>query len=226
MIWHHCPNTRQLRLTTAAENALAKFAPLSRLPFRVLTTLTEQNGNKTVADDDAAVTGPVLERDQYGAVNYDSLPDVIQWFLDYDQRVAIIKHPKVEELFQWKQEQSRAAGEDVFNFNRAEDRLAIGIIQSVAHNPTERELHAWIGQLLNALNQASKATELASSEYNLDMDSAASIVKESEKIPSDRSRTNFLIDCWLEILCTAEVRVLGWLYREFYGRPFHPQNFE
>src|SRR6185436_12324520 len=107
----------------------------------------------------AEVTEPVLRRDQFGAVDYDSLPDVIQWFLDFDQRVGVIKHAKVEELFQWKQEQSRLAGEDVFNFNRAEDRLAIGILQSVAHNPSERELHGWIGQLLNDLQQAQKRTE-------------------------------------------------------------------
>src|SRR5216110_485896 len=98
-----------------------------------------------------AANVPVLARDSYGNVDYDSLPEVIQWFLDYDDRVAIIKHAKVEELFQWKQKHSRNAGEDVFNFNRAEDRLAIGILQSVAHNPSERELHGWIGQLLNAL---------------------------------------------------------------------------
>jgi len=186
--------------------------------------MTEPNGNKT-AGDEAALTGPVLLRDEHGAVDYDSLPDVIQWFLDYDQRVAIIKHPKVEELFQWKQEQSRQAKEEVFNFNRAEDRLAIGIIQSVAHHPTEAELHAWIGQLLNALNRASKSTEEISSAYQLEMQSARSIVQEAQKIPAAITRTNFLIDCWLETLCTAEVRVLGWLYREFYGRPFHPENF-
>lgn len=168
---------------------------------------------------------PVLLRDQYGAVDHDSLPDVIQWFLDYDQRVAIIKHPRVEELFQWKQQQSREAGEDVFNFNRAEDRLAIGILQSVAHNPTERELHAWIGQLLNALNQASQATEQLSADYRLEMNSTASIVEQAKKIPAMNTRKTFLIDCWLETLCTAEIRVLGWLYREFYGRPFHPDNF-
>src|ERR1051325_11904822 len=92
---------------------------------------------------ETAVAVPVLLRDQFGAVGYDSIPDVIQWFLDHDQRVAVVKHPKVEELFQWKQEQSRVAGEDVFNFNRAEDRLAIRIIQSVAHHTTERALRAW-----------------------------------------------------------------------------------
>src|SRR5436190_22068612 len=163
-------------------------------------------------ETDASTNAPVLERDPYGNVDYDSLPDVIQWFLDYDERVTIIKHPKVEELFQWKQEQSRTAGEDVFNFNRAEDRVAIGILQSVAHYPTERELHGWIGQLLNALQQAQQRTEEVSSAYELDMKQSASIVKESEKIPSAKTRDAFLIDCWLESLCTAEIRVLGWLY--------------
>src|SRR5438876_1625827 len=158
--------------------------------------------------------GPTLLRDEYGAIDYDSLPDVIQWFLDFDQRAAIIKHPKVEELFQWKQEQSRAVGEDVFNFNRAEDRLAIGIIQSVAHNPTERELHAWIAQLLNALDRAAKATEDVSAAYNLDMTAASSVVGESRRIPAASTRADFLFNCWLETLCTAEIRVLGWLYRE------------
>jgi hypothetical protein len=181
------------------------------------------NDNNTAPGE--TMDGPVLLRDRYGAVDYDSLPHVIQWFLDYDQRVAVIKHPKVEELFQWKQEQSRAVGEEVFNFNRAEDRLAIGIIQSVAHNPTERDLHTWIGQLLNALNQASKFTEETASAFNLDMEGAASVVAEAAKIPAANTRNDFLIDCWLETLCTAEIRVLGWLYREFYGRPFHPETF-
>lgn len=169
-------------------------------------------------------TEPVLLRDQFGVVDYDSLPDVIQWFLDYDQRVAVVKQVKVEELFQWKQEQSRLAGEDVFNFNRAEDRLAIGILQSVAHHPTERELHAWIAQLLNALDKASKATEDVSAAYRLDMTDAKSVVDESNKIPVATTRADFLFNCWVETLCTAEIRVLGWLYQEFYSRPFRPEN--
>lgn len=167
---------------------------------------------------------PVLLRDASGSVDYDSIPDVIQWFLDYDERVAIIKHPKIEEVFQWKQEQSRQAGEDVFSFNRAEDRLAIGILQSLAHNPTEQDLHAWIAQLLNALDTASKATESFAAEYSLAMDES-SIVSESARIPAASIRADFLINCWVETLCTAEIRVLGWLYRELYGRPFQPNNF-
>lgn len=165
---------------------------------------------------------PVLERDPQGQVDFDSVPDVIQWFLDYDSRAAIVKHPRVEEIFQWKQTQSRLAGEDVFNFNRAEDRVAIGIIQALAENPTEQALHAWISQLMNALDIASKANESVAESYELKLSEAGSTVKEAEKIPTQRGRVEFLMNCWLESLCTAEIRVLGWLYKEIYGRAFTP----
>lgn len=163
---------------------------------------------------------PPLRRDEWGRVDVDSVPDVIEWFLNYDDRVAIIRHPRVEEVFQWKQEQSRAAGEDIFSFNRAEDRFAIGIIQSLAENTTQPELHSWISQLLNALDTAAKSNEVIAETYKLDLQSDTSIIKEAEKIPSNRARADFLINCWIETLCTAEARILGWLYKEFYGQPY------
>jgi len=166
--------------------------------------------------------GPLLQRDEYGRVDVDSVPDVIEWFLSYDQRVAIIRHPSVEEVFQWKQQHAKAQGEEIFQFNRAEDRFAIGIIQALADNATERSLHEWIGQLLSALDAASKANETTADAYKLDLQSGGSIVKETEKIPFQRGRTEFLLNCWIETLCTAEARVLGWLYKEFYNRPYAP----
>jgi hypothetical protein len=169
-----------------------------------------------------APNSPPLQRDAQGRIDVDSVPDVIQWFLDFDQRVAIIKHPRVEEVFQWKQELSRVAGEEVFAFKRAEDRLAIGIIQALAENATEHELHSWISQLLNALDSASKANESASAVYQLNLGNSSSVIKEAEKIPSERGRNDFLINCWVETLCTAEARVLGWLYKEFYGHSYAP----
>lgn len=165
---------------------------------------------------------PQLQRDRSGHIDVDSVPDVIEWFLNNDQRVAVVKHPSVEEVFQWKQQESQARGEQVFVFNRAEDRLAIGIIQALADNVTERDLHAWIGQLLTALDTAAKANESTAEAYKLDLRSGESIVKQSEKIPFERGRSEFLINCWIETLCTAEARVLGWLYKEFYGKPYAP----
>jgi len=182
------------------------------------------DGNGNTHRDEAPLAPP-LRREATGKVDLDSVPDVIQWFLDYDQRVAIMRHPNVEEVFHWKQDRSRERGEDVFNFKQAQDRLAIGIIRALGEYDSEQALHGWISQLLNALDAASKATESAAQAYKLDLAEGGSVVKESEKIPSARGRNEFLINCWLETLCTAEARVLGWLYREMYGRPFAPSQF-
>jgi hypothetical protein len=169
------------------------------------------------------VNSPVLRRDASGRLDLNSVADCIQWFLDYDQRVAAIRHPKVEELFQWKQERSRSEGENVFDFNRAEDRLAIGIMQALAIHSSEAALHDWISQLLNALEEASKENEELAAAYKLEMGEAVSTVREADRIPTGRERADFLTSCWLEVLCTAEVRVLGWFYQELYGHPYAPQ---
>jgi hypothetical protein len=184
-------------------------------------TSKSTSGNGDGRNDNGA-DSPPLKRDAGGNVDLDSVPDVIQWFLDFDQRVAIVKHPNVEEVFQWKQEHSRNQGEVVFDFKQAQDRLAIGIIQALAEHNTERSLHSWIGQLLNALDSASKANEATAEAYKLELGEGGSVVKEADKIPSARARRDFLINCWVETLCTAEARVLGWLYKEFYGQPFTP----
>lgn len=165
---------------------------------------------------------PTLQHDGRGEINASSLADVIQWFLDYDQRAAVIRHPKVEELFHWKQQQASHDNENVFQFDHAEDRLAIGIMQALAEHRGERALHAWISQLLNALDDAAKTNEEISGAYKLDGE-ATSTVTEAEKIPTANGRKVYLTCCWLETLCTAELRIMGWIYQELYGKPFQPQ---
>lgn len=165
---------------------------------------------------------PPLRFDAPGAINTSSLADVIEWFVERDQRVAVIRHPSVEELFHWKQNESTLKNEDVMRFDHAEDRLAIGIVQALMRNTSERELHAWISQLLNTLDEASKANEEISGAFKLETAGSASVVEESAKIPSRREREGYLICCWLETLCTAELRVLGWVYKELYGKPYAP----
>ena len=168
---------------------------------------------------------PPLVRDGAGAVAMHSLADVIQWFLDHDRRVNAIRHPQVEEIFQWKQAAAKRAGEAVYQFDHAEDRLAVGIVQAVTAHGDERALHEWISQLLNALDEAAQTNEELAQSYQLDTQGAASPVQEALKIPTERGRDIYLTCCWLETLCTAEVRVLGWVYQELYGRAFQPNNF-
>jgi hypothetical protein len=170
--------------------------------------------------EEKSATAPPSIRDEQGRVDLDSVPDVIEWFLKYDPRVAVIRHSQVEEVFQWKQAQSKQAGEDVFIFSQAEDRLAIGIIQALAEHPYEQALYSWISQLLNALDAAARANEALAGLHRLDLRQAPSTLAEAEKIPLDEDRRDFLINCWIEALCTAEARVLGWLYQELYERPF------
>ncbi|HEX8921325.1 MAG TPA: hypothetical protein VF766_07590 [Pyrinomonadaceae bacterium] len=164
---------------------------------------------------------PPLQHEGAAKINTSSLADVIQWFLDYDQRAAVIRHPKVEELFHWKQEQAKSEQESVYPFDHAEDRLAIGVMQALAEHNDERALHGWISQLLNALDDATKTNEEMANAYKLNAE-AGSIVKESEKIPTAQGRKIYLTCCWLETLCTAELRIMGWIYQELYGKPFQP----
>lgn len=176
-------------------------------------------------EPEAGNAPPAIRLDSPGQINTSSLADIIQWFLERDQRVAVIRHPSIEELFHWKQSESRSGDEDVFIFDHAEDRLAIGIIQALMQNTSERELHGWISQLLNTLDEASKVNEEIATAYKLETEGGGSVVQESEKIPARRERHGYLISCWLETLCTAEVRVLGWIYQELYRRPFRPDNY-
>jgi predicted enzyme related to lactoylglutathione lyase len=175
--------------------------------------------------DGEAGQPPPLARDELGRIEPASLADLIEWFLARDPRVNMIRHPKVEEVFQWKQAESRRAGEEVYEFASAEERLAIGIMQAIVENEGEPALHGWISQLLNALDDATKTTEEVSQAFRLDTSGEASTVDEAAKIPSASGRTIFLTCCWLEALCTAEVRVLGWVYQQLYGRPFQPGNY-
>jgi hypothetical protein len=165
---------------------------------------------------------PPIRLDAPGKINTGSVADVIQWFMERDQRVAVIRHPSVEELFQWKQNESKSGNEDVFIFDHAEDRLAIGIIQALMQHTSERELHGWISQLLNTLDEASKLNEEIAEAYKLETAGGSSVILEAAKIPSRRERSGYLISCWLETLCTAEVRVLGWIYQELYKKPYAP----
>ena len=47
-------------------------------------------------------------------------------------------------------------------------------------------------------------------------------VEQAKNLPSQIEKRLYLTSCWIESLCTAEVRFLGWVYQELYGKPFEP----
>lgn len=171
----------------------------------------------------AEVSPPPLRREVSGAIERGSLIEVIGWFLDHDPRVNAVRHKEVEELFQRKQQAATETA--AYTFNSAEDRLAIGIFQALATHTSEAELHEWILQLLNALDESTKINEAIIETYNLDVTHGSSAVERAAALPTAVEQEAYLTACWLEALCTAEARVLGWIYQSLYDRPFHPNNF-
>jgi len=163
---------------------------------------------------------PKLEKNANGDINTASLADSLEWFLNYDRRVAVVRNPHVEELFQWKQKDERANGVEVYPFENAEARFAIGVFQAIAEYDSETKLRQWITEVLQALGESKQMNEDITASYKLN--ASESHVAQAERIPSNSERRLYLSSGWLEALCTAEVRFLGWIYQELYGKPFEP----
>lgn len=163
---------------------------------------------------------PKLRLDQQGKPDIGSLADLLEWFLNYDERTARIRHANTEELFQWKQQDDKVNGVSIYPFENAEARFAIGVLQAVSENPTEEDLQSWITSLLQAIQDSHKTKTEITESYGLDADLDSSAVKRSEMLPTNAEKRIYLTSCWIEALCTAEVRFLGWVYQELYGRPF------
>ena len=163
---------------------------------------------------------PKLEKLPNGDINTTSLADLLEWFLNYDSRVGIVRNPHVEELFQWKQADDAANGVEIYPFENAEARFAIGVFQAIAEYDSETKLRTWITEVLQALGESKQMNEDIAASYGLSH--GESQVAQAEQIPSSSERRLYLSSGWLEALCTAEVRFLGWVFQELYGKPFEP----
>ncbi|CAN5631414.1 hypothetical protein BH18ACI3_BH18ACI3_19790 [soil metagenome] len=78
--------------------------------------------------------------------------------------------------------------------------------------------------MLNALHEARETKTEITEANKLDADPNMLAVEKSEKLNTKAERRLYLTSCWLEQLCTAEARVLGWVYQEIYGRPYTPAS--
>jgi hypothetical protein len=87
---------------------------------------------------------PQLRKTATGDIDVNSLADLLEWFLNFDQRVGIVRLPQVEELYQWKQADDTAHEIEIYPFENAEARFAVGAFQALAENPTEEKLARWI----------------------------------------------------------------------------------
>lgn len=163
---------------------------------------------------------PKLRKTASGDIDTNSLADLLEWFLNNDQRVALVRNPQVEELFQWKQADDASHGIETYPFENAEARLAIGVFQALGENDSENKLQSWISEVLQALGESKQTNEEIAKSY--DLEQSRSHLEQARAIPTETEKRLYLSSCWLEALCTAEVRFLGWVYQEIYGKPFQP----
>jgi hypothetical protein len=169
---------------------------------------------------------PRLRLTADGGADIGSLADLLEWFIRFDERTARMRHPAVEELFQWKQQDDKVNGVAIYPFENAEARFAVGAFQALAENDTEPKLNAWITDILNALSDARQARIDLTEAYDLDADHDMFAVAKSEKLTTAIEKRIYLTSSWIENLCTAEARFLGWVYQELYGKPFTPSVIE
>lgn len=163
---------------------------------------------------------PKLRFDHEGKPDIGSLADSLEWFLNFDERTARVRHQNTEEIFQWKQQDDKVNGVAIYPFENAEARLAVGAFQALAENDTEENLYTWIANLLEAIQDSHKTkTEIAES-HGLDADLDSSAIQKAEILTTNVEKRIYLTSCWIETLCTAEVRFLGWVFQELYGKPF------
>lgn len=163
---------------------------------------------------------PKLRKAANGDIDVGSLASLLEWFLNFDQRVALVRHPHVEELFRWKKADDEHQGNEIYPFENAESRFAIGVFQALGENDSEEKLQRYISESLQALGESKQTAEEIAAAHGFE--SSKSHVEQAQKISSDIEKRIYLTSCWLESLCTAEVRFLGWVFQELYGKPFQP----
>lgn len=169
---------------------------------------------------------PQLKRAADGGIEMNSLADLVEWFLNHDERTARMRHPATEELFQWKQQTDAGDGIEIYPFENAEARFAIGIFQALAENNSEPALRQWITDVLTALGESRQTREDMNEMFSLNEAAEQFALEKAAKLTTNTEKRIYLTSCWLETLCTAEVRVLGWIYQEIYGEPFQPISVE
>jgi hypothetical protein len=167
---------------------------------------------------------PKLRPGTDGGIDPSSIADLVEWFLNYDERTARIRHANTEELFQWKQKDDEANGIATYPFENAEARFAIGCFQALQQNDSEPLLGLWLNDVLAALHESRETKREITEANDLDKDAERSSMEKASLLTTNGERRLYLTSCWLEVLCTAEARVLGWIYQEIYGKPFAPTS--
>src|SRR5688572_25705038 len=127
---------------------------------------------------------PKLRPNPDGGIDNNSLADLVEWFLNFDERTARMRHPYTEELFQWKQHDDVEKGVGVYPFENAEARFAVGVFQALQENNSEPLLSLWLSDVLNALHEARQTKAEIGEANKLDDSTDQLAIEKAEKLTS------------------------------------------
>src|SRR5215204_5739844 len=122
---------------------------------------------------------PKLRPAPAGGIDNNSLADLVEWFLNFDERTARMRHANTEELFQWKQKDDEANGIGTYPFENAEARFAIGVFQALQENNSEPLLGLWMNDVLAALHESRETKREITEANDLDKDIEKSSIEKA-----------------------------------------------
>src|SRR5215203_4494772 len=122
---------------------------------------------------------PKLRPGKEGGIDPTSLADLVEWFLNFDERTARMRHANIEELFQWKQTDDAANGIGTYPFENAEARFAIGVFQALQENDSEPLLGLWLNDVLAALHESRENKREITEANDLDKDIEKSSIEKA-----------------------------------------------
>ncbi len=79
---------------------------------------------------------PKLRRTESGEVDTNSLADLLEWFLMYDERTARMRHANTRRAVSMESKYDEQQGIVTYPFENAEARFAVGTFQALAENNT------------------------------------------------------------------------------------------
>jgi len=168
---------------------------------------------------------PKLRLTAEGSADIGSLADVLEWFLNFDETHR--PHEATRPSKRFSNGNSRTTRSTASRSTRSRTprpALPSARFQALAENDTEPKLnrldHRYPQRPRRRPDVAHRDLGILRPRRRPELYAVA----KADKLTTAIEKRIYLTSSWIEALCTAEARYLGWSIRKLYGKPFHPKR--
>jgi hypothetical protein len=166
---------------------------------------------------------PVLRKS--ATTDYDKVAEFVSWFLANDQNVGVVRNRSTSIIFGEGHRPLVPNGTDPSslqpNLASAEEWFKVKVFADLNQIATASKEE--FRDFIDVLDEASSHTLLTAgnlaSDYDLNME-RFDYEREIEKIPPGIDRDQFKVNLMQDALLSAEIRILAWIYRTYYGEAY------